>query len=51
MPSHRALAEASQANLMHVPYKGAVPAITDVMGGQVEGFSETSRVDRPCESG
>jgi len=32
------LADASQANLMHVPYKGAAPAITDVMGGQVEGF-------------
>jgi tripartite-type tricarboxylate transporter receptor subunit TctC len=26
------------ANLMHVPYKGAAPAITDVMGGQVVGF-------------
>jgi tripartite-type tricarboxylate transporter receptor subunit TctC len=32
------LADASGANLMHVPYKGAAPAITDVMGGQVGGF-------------
>src|SRR5436190_610423 len=29
------LADASRANLLHVPYKGAAPAITDVMGGQV----------------
>jgi tripartite-type tricarboxylate transporter receptor subunit TctC len=32
------LADSSKANLMHVPYKGAAPAITDVMGGQVSGF-------------
>lgn len=32
------LADASGANLMHVPYKGAAPAITDVMGGQVAAF-------------
>jgi tripartite-type tricarboxylate transporter receptor subunit TctC len=32
------LIDASGANLMHVPYKGAAPAITDVMGGQVAGF-------------
>jgi len=32
------LADASGAHLMHVPYKGAAPAITDLMGGQVEGF-------------
>ena len=32
------LADASGANLLHVPYKGAAPAITDVMGGQVVGF-------------
>jgi tripartite-type tricarboxylate transporter receptor subunit TctC len=32
------LAESSGANLLHVPYKGAAPAITDVMGGQVSGF-------------
>ena len=28
------LTDASGANLLHVPYKGAAPAITDVMGGQ-----------------
>ncbi len=32
------LADASKANLLHVPYKGAAPAITDVMGGQVAAF-------------
>lgn len=32
------LSDASGANLMHVPYKGAAPAITDLMGGQVDGF-------------
>jgi len=32
------LADSSGANLLHVPYKGAAPAITDVMGGQVSGF-------------
>lgn len=28
----------TNANLLHVPYKGAAPALTDVMGGQVSGF-------------
>ena len=32
------LMDASGAKLMHVPYKGAAPAITDVLGGQVTGF-------------
>jgi len=32
------LADSTGAKLLHVPYKGAAPAITDVMGGQVGGF-------------
>jgi tripartite-type tricarboxylate transporter receptor subunit TctC len=32
------LADSSKANLLHVPYKGAAPAVTDVMGGQVAAF-------------
>ncbi len=32
------LAEASKAPLTHVPYKGAAPAITDVIAGHVNGF-------------
>jgi tripartite-type tricarboxylate transporter receptor subunit TctC len=32
------LADSSGARLLHIPYKGAAPAITDLMGGQISGF-------------
>jgi tripartite-type tricarboxylate transporter receptor subunit TctC len=31
------LKDSTQANLVHVPYKGVAPALTDVMGGQIAG--------------
>lgn len=31
------LKKVSKANFLHVPYKGAAPAITDVVGGHVQG--------------
>jgi tripartite-type tricarboxylate transporter receptor subunit TctC len=30
--------DASGAKVLHIPYKGAAPAITDLMGGQIAGF-------------
>lgn len=38
---HMAVAQlklATQGKVLHVPYKGAAPAITDTIGGQVDGF-------------
>lgn len=32
----------SGAKLVHVPYKGAAPALTDLMGGQIDAMFETS---------
>jgi tripartite-type tricarboxylate transporter receptor subunit TctC len=32
------LADSTKGRFLHIPYKGAAPAITDVMGGHVDGF-------------
>ena len=32
------LGRATGASFLHVPYKGAAPALTDLMGGRVDGF-------------
>jgi tripartite-type tricarboxylate transporter receptor subunit TctC len=45
-PPHLALElfkGSSGANVLHVPYRGAAPAVTDVIGGQVHACSPTCR--------
>ena len=32
------LNDVGKLNILHVPYKGGAPALTDVMGGQVDGY-------------
>jgi len=32
------LGDATDVKFLHVPYKGAAPAITDLIGGQIQGF-------------
>ena len=34
--------QAARLNILHVPYKGSGPAITDMMGGQVDSFFATA---------
>ncbi|MBI2316770.1 MAG: tripartite tricarboxylate transporter substrate binding protein [Betaproteobacteria bacterium] len=33
--------QATETDMMHIPYKGSAPAITDLMGGQVSVFFDT----------
>jgi len=39
--------EMAKVSMTHVPYKGAAPAVTDVMGGQVDVFLDTLTVATP----
>jgi tripartite-type tricarboxylate transporter receptor subunit TctC len=46
------LADATKANLLHVPYKGAAPAVNDLLGGQVNVlFSDVAAILPHVKSG
>ena len=38
-------------NMIHVPYRGGAPAMTDLMGGQVQVVQPRTRVDGGHQSG
>lgn len=40
-------ADLAKILMLHVPYRGAAPAVTDVMGGQVDVFLDTMTVAKP----